>query len=100
MSNTNYPNLNPQLQNAKGAAINAKDAVVNSKVRGQSAPVRVLSASIRCKDGSCVAHQSAAAAFIDGCFQLCFGICLLNAEATSCLFPIMLTFLSTVIPRS
>jgi hypothetical protein len=35
MSNTNYPNLNPQLQNAKGAAINAKDAVVNSKVRGQ-----------------------------------------------------------------
>lgn len=28
MSNTNYPNLNPQLQNAK-------DAVVNSKVRGR-----------------------------------------------------------------
>jgi hypothetical protein len=42
MSNTNYPNLNPQLQNAKGAAINAKDAVVNSKVRGQSAPARAL----------------------------------------------------------
>ncbi|KAG9657724.1 hypothetical protein KCU76_g20026, partial [Aureobasidium melanogenum] len=31
MSNTNYPNLNPQLQNAKASAINAKDAVVNSK---------------------------------------------------------------------
>ncbi|KAI4734246.1 hypothetical protein E4T50_15210 [Aureobasidium sp. EXF-12298] len=31
MSNTNYPNLNPQLQNAKASAINAKDAVVNTK---------------------------------------------------------------------
>jgi hypothetical protein len=30
MSNTNYPNLNPQLQNAKASAINAKDAVVNN----------------------------------------------------------------------
>ena len=30
MSNTNYPNLNPQLQNAKDTAINAKDAVVNN----------------------------------------------------------------------
>ncbi|KAI4730396.1 hypothetical protein E4T49_01865 [Aureobasidium sp. EXF-10728] len=29
MSNTNYPNLNPQLQNAKASAVNAKDAVVN-----------------------------------------------------------------------
>ena len=42
MSNTNYPNLNPQLQNAKGAAINAKDAVVNSKVRGQFVLFRAL----------------------------------------------------------
>ncbi|KAG9816549.1 hypothetical protein KCV05_g18607, partial [Aureobasidium melanogenum] len=33
MSNTNYPNLNPQLQNAKASAINAKDAVVNSKLQ-------------------------------------------------------------------
>ena len=70
MSNTNYPNLNPQLQNAKGAAINAKDAVVNSKVRGHFGSVRALSASIHCKDGSCVAHQSTVAALFDGCFQL------------------------------
>ncbi|KAG9769684.1 hypothetical protein KCU95_g16455, partial [Aureobasidium melanogenum] len=46
MSNTNYPNLNPQLQNAKESAINAKDAVVNSKVRGQINPARALHVTI------------------------------------------------------
>ncbi|KAH0344321.1 hypothetical protein KCU81_g4906, partial [Aureobasidium melanogenum] len=49
MSNTNYPNLNPQLQNAKESAINAKDAVVNSKVRGQINPARALHVTILSK---------------------------------------------------
>ncbi|KAG9947504.1 hypothetical protein KCU85_g5747, partial [Aureobasidium melanogenum] len=49
MSNTNYPNLNPQLQNAKESAINAKDAVVNSKVRSQINPARALYVTILSK---------------------------------------------------
>ncbi|KAK6000735.1 hypothetical protein QM012_003460 [Aureobasidium pullulans] len=63
MSNTNYPNLNPQLQNAKGAAINAKDAVVNSKVRGQVIPARALSASALQEEVLCATRQSIAATF-------------------------------------
>lgn len=71
MSNTNYPNLNPQLQNAKGAAINAKDAVVNSKVRGQSIPARALLAPVLYEVVSFVTHQSIAAAFSEGHLRLC-----------------------------
>ncbi|KAG9847532.1 hypothetical protein KCU77_g8253, partial [Aureobasidium melanogenum] len=59
MSNANYPNLNPQLQNAKASAINAKDAVVNSKVRGSIIPTRALAPTHHIADAN-AAYQNLA----------------------------------------
>jgi len=95
MSNTNYPNLNPQLQNAKGAAINAKDAVVNSKVRGHLGPVSPFIVKL-----VAVWHISPQLQLcLMGVLSLTPRAYLFNEEAAPTLSSVVLILLSTVIPR-